>query len=319
MKKYSHKEFTEEAAKKSIDVFISCSSFESRCFIIPNLIDKIAPKESIFFCNTNECREIVENAEKLKSNISSSSIIELNSDEPVKNLFVISEFINRKTAQYSKPNILIDTTTFTHETLLVLIRLIHLRRESIGKIFIAYVVAGKYSTNSKTDEERWLSKGIQEIRTILGYSGFTDPTKEDHLVLLFGFESERTKRIIDEYEYKNVSLGFGDNYTVEGHLKINYERHSKLIQEYPHSNKFKFSLLDPLEAKKNILDYLNQPNFKDMNTVIAPLNNKISTIGAGLAAIENPNIQLAYAKPILYNIAGYSEPNEDIYFGQLDM
>ena len=54
-----------------------------------------------------------------------------------------------------------------------------------------------------------------------------------------------------------------------------------------------------------------------MNTVIAPLNTKISTIGADLAALENENIQLAYAKPNIYNVDGYSIPNEFIYLDKI--
>jgi hypothetical protein len=47
------------------------------------------------------------------------------------------------------------------------------------------------------------------------------------------------------------------------------------------------------------------------------LNNKISTIGAGLAAIENESIQLTYAKPAIYNVEGYSKANDDIYIFDL--
>lgn len=46
-------------------------------------------------------------------------------------------------------------------------------------------------------------------------------------------------------------------------------------------------------------------NHNKYNTIIAPMNNKISTIAAGLASIENTDIQLCYASVKLYNKAGY--------------
>ena len=37
------------------------------------------------------------------------------------------------------------------------------------------------------------------------------------------------------------------------------------------------------------------------------MNNKVSTIAAGLYALENKNVQLCYAEPVEYNTEGYSE------------
>ncbi len=318
MNKYNHTEFSEEVSKLDIDIFISSASFENRCFIIAKLTKDFKPKESAFFFNSNEIQLIVSNSDKLCSEVSKSIKIELNSNNPVGNYLAIDNFLNEKTKSTSKPKVLIDTTTFTHETLLVLIRLVQLKKELLGDIYMAYAGAKDYSTNSKNDEEKWLSKGIDQIRTVLGYPGFTNPTQKNHLIILFGFESERTKRIIEEYEYEHITLGFGGDFIMENHLKINYERHAKLVEEYPHARKFTFSLTDPFEAKKDILKYLDTTELKNLNTVIAPLNNKISTIGAALAAMNSENIQLAYAKPIMYNTDGYSTPNEDLYLYKLN-
>ena len=59
-------------------------------------------------------------------------------------------------------------------------------------------------------------------------------------------------------------------------------------------------------------------NLLDTNIVIAPMNNKISTVGASLAAISNENIQLAYAKASLYNTDGYSSPSDNVYFFKIN-
>ena len=73
-------------------------------------------------------------------------------------------------------------------------------KEYLGDIYVSYIGAKEYSVNEKNEDDKWLSKGIKEIRTVIGYPGFSDPTKDNHLLILFGFESDRTKRLINEFE-----------------------------------------------------------------------------------------------------------------------
>jgi len=309
-------EFSQIAKDDNIDVFISCSSFEERCFVIPKLALKFKPKSRVVFYNTNEDENIRTNAQKLSQiDKENTELIKLNSDDPIQNYLKIIQLFDQIANDYpNKPNLLIDTTTFTHETLLVLLKILHLRKDSLGEIGFCYVGAKEYSTNMEEDADKWLSKGVDEIRTILGYPGFTDPTEKNHLIILFGFEFERTRKIIEEYEFDLITLGFGDEPIQKNHMQINVDRHKRLLKEHPEAREFKFSLIDPIQTKSQLLKYVNSADLKGLNTVIAPLNNKLSTIGAGLAAIENEDIQLAYAKATIYNTAGYSTPNEDIYY-----
>lgn len=321
MKKvYTYEEFSKQAKDDNIDVFISCSSFEERCFVIPKLASKFNPKRRVVFYNTNEVEAIRTNAKKLSQlERVNTELIELNSDEPIHNYLKIIQLFDHISLNFpDRPNLVIDTTTFTHETLLVLLRILHLRSDSLGEIRVCYVGAKEYSFNLEKDADKWLSKGVDEIRTILGYPGFTDATKENHLIILFGFEFERTRRIIEEYEFDLITLGFGDEPIQNNHMKINCERHKRLLKEHPEAREFKFSLRDPIQTKTQLLEYVNSEGLKGLNTVIAPLNNKLSTIGAGLAAIENEDIQLAYAKATIYNTEGYSVPNEDIYYCKIE-
>jgi hypothetical protein len=315
---YSYKDYSNVVEDKKVSYFICSSSFEARCLVIPDIISQSKLKKSFVFFNDNEVNDIIQNAEILSKKLPESELINLNSDEPIYNYKKIMNVINSiANSSLANKNILIDSTTFTHESLLILLRLLETYKEQLGEIFISYVGAEEYSTNETEDEEKWLSKGVDEIRTIIGYPGFTDPTKRNHLIILFGFELDRTKKIIDEYEFDIISLGFGDLPIQNNHMKINCERHKRLLSVYPEAREFKFSLIDPNQAKDQLIEYIEKNTLSSYNTVIAPLNNKVSTIGAGLAAISNENIQLAYAKASMYNIQGYSIPNEDIYLHKL--
>ncbi|MDZ7646706.1 MAG: hypothetical protein U5K54_05710 [Cytophagales bacterium] len=74
-------------------------------------------------------------------------------------------------------------------------------------------------------------------------------------------------------------------------------------------------MTDPFKAKSDIETYLS--NFGNNNIVLAPMNNKISTVGAALVAIENPRIQLIYAKAIEYNVIGYFEANDECFIYEI--
>jgi len=319
MKKIDVKELQQSIIENSIDVFISSASFEERCFVIPNVIINSNIDKKLYFYNSNEVASIKANATKLCGLDNISNKIELRSNDPVYNYKQILKFIDELSESPIKLNILVDTTTFTRESLLVLIKIFELKKETLGKILCCYVGAKEYSINITDDSEKWLTKGIDEIRSIIGYSGLPDPTLNNHLVILLGFEYDRTKNLIDSYEYKNISIGYGnESCSIQpNHQEINEDRHAKLVIEYPDADAFCFSLTNTIQAKKDILEHISKSQFKNMNTVIVPMNNKISTIAAGLAAIENQNIQLAYVKPTIYNTDGYSTPNDDIYLFEL--
>lgn len=320
MQKINISDLKSTISNLEIDYFLVSSSFEERCLCIAKEIKDLDFKKIIFY-NSNELENIIENSIILERLFERDvQRIELNTDDPVFNYINIYTIINEITRSKSKPKIFIDTTTFTHETLLVLVRVLAFHKLELGEIYISYLGAKEYSVNEKLDNDKWLSKGIKEIRTVIGYPGFSDPTRDNHLLILFGFESDRTKRLIDEFEFDNITLGFAnkENSIQANHQRINSDRHKSLVDEYG-TDTFEFSLIDVDTVKNSILKYLETDKYREMNTVIAPMNNKISTIGAGLAAIENENIQITYAKASVYNTHGYSIPNEDVYLCQLNL
>ncbi len=313
MSTISVSDFANTIDNYNIDLFICSSSFEERCLEIPLILPKIEYK--LVFYNNNESNSIIKNSKKIASLLGDkTNLISLNSDQPINNFSKITNSFENFIPSNRKLNLFLDTTTFTHETLLILLRVIQINKLLFNKVIFGYVGASEYSYNSITDDEKWLSKGIKDIRTVLGYSGYSDPTKKNHLIVLFGFESFRTQKIIEFYEFEKVSLGFVqvDMAIQSNHHKINYERHTQLLDMFPIAEKFEFSLIDPLLTKKAILDLVEANS--EYNSVVAPMNNKISTIGAGLAALENSDIQISYAKPLVYNSNAYSKSNGLVYY-----
>jgi hypothetical protein len=68
--------------------------------------------------------------------------------------------------------------------------------------------------------------------------------------------------------------------------------------------------VDPYSTKKSLEDYLKETS--EWNTVICPLNTKLSTVGAALFCIEHQDAQLCYAQPIEYNYNGYASAGDSV-------
>ena len=216
----------------------------------------------------------------------------------------------------------IDITSMSHELLSILMAVLNVRGR-LDQIILCYTGAEAYSFNTP-DSEIWLSKGISTIRSILGYPGEQLPSQPLHLVIPVGFEVERAVDVITAYEPAILSLGVGrqEDSVSEVHHKTNMNFFNKLeefIMEQERScetlTKFSFSCVDPFQAKKDIGSHL--ANFKNVNTVICPLNTKISTVGIALYCFEHPEVQLCYAQPLEYNTSGYAKASDSISVIQL--
>lgn len=215
-----------------------------------------------------------------------------------------------------KKNIFVDITSMSHELLTMLIGLFH-QLDLLKQIKFLYLNAEKYSTNT-SDEELWLSRGVRAIRSVLGFPGIMYPSKKLHLIILAGFEVERAQHVIVDYEPARLSIGKGslDQSISTAHHKRNTFFASKLENIIKTKDimmekvdGFEFSCIEPMLAKEQIIEYIKLINTdSDYNHVLVPLNTKISTIGAALAALEIPELQICYAEAEEYNYENYVQP-----------
>jgi hypothetical protein len=239
----------------------------------------------------------------------------LETRNPIKSADSIQKAL-QQAGDYKPARYLIDITTFTHESLLILLKLLQAHLDLGSNVQFAYSPAKEYAIGLEI-KDKWLSKGIDEIRSVLGYPGLLLPSRKVHLIILVGFESERAARLIDEYEPAVVSLGFGkaDESITVNHHEANVAFHKILSMKYTNVMDFSFSCIDPYETKTAIEAQIAKK--ADHNVVIAAMNTKISTIGAALVALQNESIQLCYAHANQYNIESYSSPSEDCYIFEL--
>jgi len=305
---------------KNCDLFICSSSFEERCFSISRNINKSIINSSWVVYNGDGETEIKTNAETLLQIYdNNASLIEVSMDDPLYTADRIREKIIVELNKNVIDNVFIDITTFTHEALLILIKLFYLYCPN-AEITCLYTNALEYSVGEEK-KYKWLSNGIRELRSVLGYAGNIIPSRKNHLIMIVGYEYERAMRIINTIEPNSLSLGFGRSCsaTTEKDKEAN-EYYLQLVEEMAtyYTDIFKFEI--PCDSPNKIIEELNRQIAcaEDKNIIIVPMNNKISTIGVALTAIKNENIQLCYAPAISYNYRNYSIPGNNCYIYKIE-
>lgn len=299
---------------EGIALYIGMASFEDRCISILEAL-KLPPKHCLFFKNVAAGNLAEKNLNHMVGLAADrNTVIGLDLDSPITAADAFTKAMTENITFSSEGVVFIDSTTFTHEQLLILLRILDQYRPK-DKIYMGYIGAERYSTNTDI-ENVWLSRGVSQIRTVLGYPGSFAPSKKLHLIILVGFEHERAAAVIEQFEPARLTLMCGDpsKSVSAGHYDTN-KRFFEELKNFVERTQFTqtavealyFSCVDPFSTRDTVLQIATQSS--DFNIVVCPMNTKLSTIGVGLAALKDKRIQIAYARAIEYNEAGYSTPS----------
>lgn len=285
--------------------FICFASFESRCYTIAQNIDVGSVKKSFVFRNIDPPMNLynVGNLETICKIMEEISVVEVSLNTPVsmadKMFSVIWEIVNSAIT-----NVIVDISTFTHETLLILLKTMYIHRDSFSSINLIYNGASEYS--------EWLSKGCKDIRNVVGYPGFFNPSYKDHMIILTGFEKERATQLVELFEPDILSIGNGSEPTDENHLDTMCEMKKEFDAWFSNLGTswepFDFSCSNIQSTMEKISIEINKSDNK--NIILVPLNTKLSTIAVALIALQNEKIQVVYPVPEVYNTI-YSKPSEN--------
>lgn len=297
-----------------IDLFICASGFESRSTSFAMMLDAASIKDAIIFHQQENYSTSEKNRDIIKEHLPNLYIIEFPKNKPFDTFEIFIENIDNYIQQASveeKLEIVVDITAFTRETLLILLRVLTMPFIiEHTNIRLIYMPAQSY-------QEDWMTKGVREIRPILGFSGLLSPSKPSLLVMLTGFEDERMRTVIDIFEPSHILLGkpCKESSVNKELFDISEEKYNDLKSEYEYlliDDGFTFSCKDIQKTKDVILNIYNKYG-DNYNVIIAPLNNKISTLGVAFAALHKEEIQICYPSANQYNIDKYSTPSDFFY------
>ena len=288
------------------NLLITCASFEDRCLSASlELPEEQIGSAIIFFMEEFTSFSSANKSKLLFHFKDKGEEVSLLHSNPQ---YTADKIIETLTRNFSdNQNVLVDISTFTRESLLILIKAIEQKKYPHQKIQLVYTCAEDTSTD--------LSYDPIELRSVMGYMGEMKPAMPLHLVVMLGFEYERAQQVIDAYEPDYISIGCGSSTeSISSDLhQLNIKFKEKLISIYTNNviDQFVHSLVDPFDVVNELAKVIDQK--PECNTVIVTLNNKISTVGAGLLAIKRPEVQICYIQMGGYNIKNYCEASNQCY------
>lgn len=300
------------------DMLICSASFEDRCLAIASSINKDKIDTAIVCRYEGYSSFSAANNRKLLDLLKGIVIeVPLDKDSP---LSVYDKFYDVFFEKRPK-SLLLDISTFTRETILIVLML--LRQDDFKDILVTfcYVPAERYSeSRTEGDNEIWLSRGVSEIRTVLGYAGSYTSLKKTLLIVLVGFEKERAQILINNFEADKLYLGCvppKESHSEELSI-INKENFNRLVSQVGDCNTFEFSCKD-LQQTQNALKSIIDENQDQFNIIISPMNNKVSTLAVANVTFEYPDVQICYASTNQYNTEAYSSPADRVLLFGIDM
>jgi|SRR5579871_56680 len=300
------------------DLYLACASYEPRSTAVTDLLSSSYQAErAIVYMNEeilgSTCGGRVDAAaQKIAAALErrGGKVIEARGSwlDPQKQFEALQGAIieqNLRGAEFVR-SVSLDATTFNREALLVTLVLLraHFKRAVIRILYV-----------SPDDHGDWLSRGFRSVRSVIGFPGIQDPTLPTALIVLSGFEYDRVVRVANEYEPAKVFLGIGNPATSPNFLERNKEE-QKLFLAQQDIESFEFPA-DSIQSCAVRLQELIEAHAPHYNLVLAPMSTKLSTVGAYLAAEQNPQVQITYCVPGEYNVDNYSTGTKDLYTEQI--
>ena len=206
-----------------------------------------------------------------------------------------------------RPTLVIDITCIPRELLGMLLFAVRAHLENFPNVFIAYVAAPSngYATQNPNlqDSEKWLSRGVMAVRSIIGYPGTFRGERPTHLIALAGHEFERLFAIVEYVEPSRLTIGAEQKLssTVPGAGVLSQsvaERLKDRIQ-VPAIGDISFSA-SSIEDVISTLDQLTL-DLSVENVALVAMNTKLAFVGAALFSLMNRGVRMIYAVPREYN------------------
>ena len=285
------------------DLFICCASFEERClssalrmgidyrtnFAIIFVIEEPLYKKQV---DTNRYRL---QRELGKRTSKGTFIISCQKENPIDGINQLRNHWKQcQPRNPEEPFITIDISGFTKIYLLELLQYLVIEL-NLGIPRILHTTQTYLPTK--------LTRGVEQITTIPNFFGGISWEKQTVLVLLLGFEPERSLAVWKHFNpVKTIALitnppRYGNldylRYAQENNVYL-LSQPSVEISNVPADNPY---------AVKNVLEVIYNDTRGSFNMVIGPFGTKPQTVGVFLFCLEHPKVQVIYSFPVKYTKA----------------
>ncbi len=301
-----------------VDHLLMSVSYEERSLGIWQALRRTVRGEQFVCFNENHSDYLAQNIARIRKEGPGAKLLPLNSDQPLTTFDGLRRAVERL-AGAGAGTIAIDITSFMREALCMLVYLLEKQLPRRSRVVCIYHKAESYGASRSGG---WLSQGVMDVRSVLGFCGQGKLTGPTHLIVLPGYEVDRALEIIERLQPLRLSLGFVTaTHSVSARFNEVLDAFVERLEAFYAGRaieRFEFSSIDPLATRDQVLETCRRGGAHE-NIAVACLNTKPATVGAALACVRRPATQMVYAQPVRYNTANYSKASNEVLFFELPL
>ena len=282
------------------DLFICCASFEDRCLSGPSkLSSSYRVRYSIVFVIEEPfyAKEVDTNLSKLQGILSRHTgegvyIIRCQRDNPAEAIVQMKNIWPKiKPKDNDDPSVTLDISGFTKVYLLQILYFF-VAEQSLGIPRIIHTTQSYMPTK--------LTRGVEQITTVANFFGTISFEKQTLLILLLGFEPERSLSVWKHFSPART-IALISNPPRDGHMDyLEYAQKNNAFLLAQPGVELKDMPPDDPYGVRNVLEEIYRDVRDNYNVVIGPFGTKPQTIGVFLFCLEHPKIQVVYSYPTSY-------------------
>ena len=282
------------------DLFICCASFEERCLssTLRMGIDFRTRFAVIFVIEESFYKKQVDNnlfrlqGELGKRTTEGIFVISCQRQTPIDGITQLKNIWGQcQPRDAEEPFITIDISGFTKIYLLELLHYLIIEL-NLGIPRLLHTTQTYLPTK--------LTRGVEQITTAPNFFGTPSLEKQTLLILLLGFEPERSLAVWKHFNpSRTIALVTNPpRYGNLDYLKYAREANSYLLSQP--SIEVKDVPADSPYAVKGVLEAIHNDTRGLFNMVISPFGTKPQVIGVFLFCLEHPKVQVVYSFPVKY-------------------
>ncbi len=290
---------------KTIGALITVASWEERFMLgLSKSIENYSPKTIICFYYKEYAEQSKKNRDTFRKIARQKKIKlvfeELNFASEKHNWNIVESIIESNTKEFKK--ILIDITTMPRDAIFNILYFLENLNKTIDYIY--------YKPRKYNDD--WLSRDPAKPRLILKQSGITKLGANTVLVIITGFDAERTEQLINFFEPSVTLIGFQKGSQFNNRI-LNHNKHKKQIDRWRGQTEVKTFTIDAYSDDNGLSVLISKIKryLKSSNIVISSLGPKTSAIALYQLCKAYPEIALSYAPS--------NEFNKDYSSGVIDV
>jgi hypothetical protein len=179
------------------------ASFEGRSLVVSQALRKAGEVRHIVFASAKRSELAQRHLAAMQDVAGPVDVVELDTKNSIVAADRLFTTVRAAAREDGLADTVIDISSFRREELLMLLAMLRsINPPPQNNCELVYVTASEMASD-------WISRSFLGVRSVMGYAGRIWPSRRTKLVVMIGFEIDRARSIIENYEPAEVVLGMG--------------------------------------------------------------------------------------------------------------